>query len=281
MPRSTFLINKSHYAGGSRFVLPLPSAFSVDSNSKTTISVLSFSMYNSTYNISNNLGNNTIKFTWIDNTVYNWTIEDGYYSVDDLNTWLQSKFIEYKLYCTSQDKSTNIYFVQFLTNPTGYKNEIDVFYVPSYIDVGTTGIIRASGAGWSFPDERKLPKIEINPGLKSYFGMSSRVIFGNETDQTKLYQYLSDITPTISPVFVYVVLCNLINNDFSLVPTLLSQYPIKVGFGSLIIYEASFDTQISVKPGVYFNIIIDLQDQNGAPLQFRDPDFSMTILVDY
>lgn len=281
MPRSTILINKSHYVGGNKFTMNFPTNFVVDNFSKTTISVLSFSMYNSTYNISRSLGNNLIKFTWIDNTVYNWTIEDGYYSVDDLNTWLQSKFILNKLYCTSTDKSSNVYFAQFLTNPTGYKNEIDIIYVPSLSEVATSGMIRASGASWNFPNERKLPKLEINPGLKAYFGMSTRVVFGDETDQTILYQYLSDVTPTISPVFVYMVTCNLVHNDFSLEPGLLSQYPIKVGFGSLIVYEASFDTQITVFPGSYKHITIELKDQNGMPLQFRDSDFSMTILIDY
>ncbi len=281
MPRSTFLINKSHYKGNNVYKLPLANSFNVDSKSNTSISVLSFSMYNSTYNISRMLQNNTIKLTWIDGTVYNWTIEDGYYSVDDLNTWLQSKFMLNKLYCTSQDKSTNVYFVQFLTNPTGYKNEIDVFYVPSITDVETTGVLRPIGASWNFVSERRLPILEINPGLKPYFGMTSRVIFGNETDRTKLYQYLSEVTPTISPVFVYIVTCNLVKNTFSQFPTLLSQYPIKVGFGSLIIYEASFDTQLTVREGNYTEVTIELYDQNFKPLQFNDTDFSMTLLVDY
>jgi hypothetical protein len=89
-------------------------------------------MYNSFYNISQaQYGKSNITFTWFDGSVYNWVIPDGYYSLSDLNLWLQQQFILNKLYCVNSNNSQNIYFTVFQTNSVLYKAQIDVYFVPS------------------------------------------------------------------------------------------------------------------------------------------------------
>ena len=48
-------------------------------------------MYNGTFYITAERGNNVISFIWSvgSPTTYTWTIPDGYYSVNDLNYYIQ------------------------------------------------------------------------------------------------------------------------------------------------------------------------------------------------
>ena len=65
-------------------------------------------MYNRTFNITSDRGNNVILFVWNigGTTTYTWTIPDGYYSVSDLNYYVQNQCISNNLYCIS---GTNFY----------------------------------------------------------------------------------------------------------------------------------------------------------------------------
>ncbi len=108
--------------------LKLPKAVEFKKGDK--LSLYSFSMCNSFYNISASQYGN-ITFTWFDNTIYNWTIPDGYFSLSDLHLWLQQQFILNKLYCVNSNNSQNIYFVQFQTNSVLYKAQIDAYFMPS------------------------------------------------------------------------------------------------------------------------------------------------------
>jgi hypothetical protein len=238
-------------------------------------------MYNSTFNISaSQYQNATITFTWFDGTVYNFTIPDGYYAVSDLNTWLQSQFILNNLYCTNSSGSSFIYFAQFQSNSIRYKNEIDIYFVPSVTNVATYGYTKPSSASWNWPLQNKMVQLTINSNLKQYFGMSSRTIFGNET-VVKNYQYLSDTTPIISPVFSYIITANIICSNFNQVPTVLSQFPVTASFGNLINVQSVMDSRIDIKEGLYHELIIQLWDQNFNPLVFQDPELTLFIIVEY
>jgi hypothetical protein len=102
MPRDIISINSTQYVGNNLYRLKLPKAVEFKKGDK--LSLYSFSMYNSFYNISQTQYQNTnIQFTWFDGTVYNWTIPDGYYSLSDLNLFLQQQFVLNKLYCVNSN----------------------------------------------------------------------------------------------------------------------------------------------------------------------------------
>jgi hypothetical protein len=276
MPRDIIAINTTHYQGSNRYTLKLPHAIKLE-NAK--LSLYSFSMYNSTYNISQDLGNNLITFQWFDGTIYNWTIPDGYYSVDDANSWLIGKFIENNLYVENSSKTQNTYFVRFQTNSVLYKNQIDVFYVPSQTEATTLGYLRPSGATWNFPNQRQMVQLTINDNLKKYFGMKTRTLFGNETTITN-YSYLSEIAPVISPVFSIYLSCNLVVSSYNNVANVFAQFPINVSYGSLIQYNSVQDARIDIRSGIYNEISVQLWDQNYKPLQFSDTEFTLFLIIE-
>ena len=276
MPRDIISINTTHYVGNNMYRLKLPKAVQFKKGDK--LSLYSFSMYNSFYNISaSQYGNTQITFQWFDGTIYNWTIPDGYYSLSDLNLWLQQQFIINKLYCVNSNNSQNIYFVQFQTNSVLYKAQIDVYFMPSSANATLYGYQKPSGATWNFPASNLMNKITINSNLKSYFGFSTQTTFGEITPAQNM-NYLSDITPTISPVFSIYIGCNLIVSEFNQIANLFSQFPISAAYGNLIKIESTIDSQISIKEGIYSDIIITLWDQENNPLQFQDNDLTLFLI---
>ena len=277
MPRDIISINTTHYVGNNMYRLKLPKAVQFKKGDK--LSLYSFSMYNSFYNISaSQYGNTQITFQWFDGTIYNWTIPDGYYSLSDLNLWLQQQFIINKLYCVNSNNSQNIYFVQFQTNSVLYKAQIDVYFMPSSANATLYGYQKPSGATWNFPASNLMNKITINSNLKPYFGFSTQTTFGEITPAQNM-NYLSDITPTISPVFSIYIGCNLIVSEFNQIANLFSQFPISAAYGNLIKIESTIDSQISIKEGIYSDIIITLWDQENNALQFQDNDLTLFLII--
>ena len=277
MPRDIISINTTHYVSNNMYRLKLPKAVQFKKGDK--LSLYSFSMYNSFYNISaSQYGNSNITFTWFNGTVYNWVIPDGYYSLSDLNLWLQQQFIINKLYCTNANNSQNIYFVQFQTNSVLYKAQIDVYFMPSSTNAGLYGYQIPSGASWTFPATNTMNKITINSNLKSYFGYSTQATFGEITPVQNM-NYLSDICPTISPVFSIYLGCNLIVSEFNQIGNLFSQFPISAAYGNLIKIESTIDSQISIKEGIYSDIVITLWDQENRPLIFIDNELTLFLII--
>ena len=277
MPRDIISINTTHYVGNNMYRLKLPKAVQFKKGDK--LSLYSFSMYNSFYNISaSQYGNTQITFQWFDGTIYNWTIPDGYYSLSDLNLWLQQQFILNKLYCVNSNISQNIYFVQFQTNSVLYKAQIDVYFMPSSANATLYGYQKPSGATWNFPASNLMNKITINSNLKSYFGFSTLTTFGEITPAQNM-NYLSDITPTISPVFSIYIGCNLIVSEFNQIANLFSQFPISAAYGNLIKIESTIDSQISIKEGIYSDIIITLWTQENDPLIINDNDLTIMLII--
>lgn len=274
MGRDVISMNTTHYQGANMYKIRFPQAVSFKG---AKLSLYSFSMYNSTYNISQSIySNSKITFTWFDGSIYNWFIPDGYYSVSDLNIWLQSQFVTNNLYFTNITGSTFYYCAVFQTNSTQYKNEIDIYYVPNST---TSGYLKPSSATWNFPATNTMVQLTINPNLLSYFGMSSRLTFGNEI-VVKNYQYLSDTFPVISPVFSYYLTANIICSSFNQVAGVFSQFPINVAFGQLIQVNTVMDSRLDIKDGLYNELIIQLWDQNFNPLKFQDPELTLFLIVE-
>ena len=277
MPRDIISINSTHYVGNNLYRLKLPRAVQFQKGDK--LSLYSFSMYNSFYNISQTQYQNTnITFTWFDGTIYNFTIPDGYYSLSDLNLWLQQQFILNKLYCVNLNNSQNIYFAVFQTNSVLYKAQIDVYFMPSATNAGLYGYQKPESALWNFPATNTMVQITINDNFKTYFGFSTQTTFGN-ISPTQNMNYLSDICPSISRVFSIYLGCNLITSDYNQIGNLFSQFPFSSSYGNLIKIESPIDALISIKEGIYSDITITLWDQENKPLQFVDKDLTLFLVV--
>ncbi len=168
--------------------------------------------------------------------------------------------------------------MQFQTNSVLYKAQIDVYFMPSSTNAALYGYQKVPGATWNFPGTNTMVKIEINSNLKSYFGFSTQTIFGIINPAQNM-NYLSDITPTVSPVFSIYIGCNLIVSEFNQIGNLFAQFPISAAYGNLIKIESTIDSQISIKEGIYSEIITSLWTQENDPLVINDNDLTIILII--
>ena len=103
----TLVINSSNYVIGlnNKYVYRFSNSINFEVGS--SIGLSSISIYNSTFNIEKNRGNNTIQIIGL-GTIYTLVIDDGYYNVSDLNFRIQKFCILNNLYMTSNSGSNII-----------------------------------------------------------------------------------------------------------------------------------------------------------------------------
>ena len=160
------ITNTSYVANSTNtFIYNLPS--SARFTNKSRCGLVSLSVYNSTFNITQSRGNNTVTFIWNASTPvsYTWTIADGYYSASDLNSWLQSQMYSNNFYTTSNNGTNVIYFYEIVQNSVRYSIRLNSYYIPTSANATTLGYSQPSGATWAYPASNKTPQLTFGQPL--------------------------------------------------------------------------------------------------------------------
>ena len=138
---------------------------------------------------------------------YNITLPDGFYSVNDINFYLQQFCITNGLYLINSS-GLNVYYLTMSYNQNYYGVQILELLVPTSLPSGFT-----APSNWiGYPTVSRTPYIEIlsNNTFGSIIGFSAGNYGLNATtDQS----FLSNITPNATPVNSLILRCNLVNND--------------------------------------------------------------------
>lgn len=275
MGRHTIIINQSHYKGNGlfRFDMPVGATFK-----DAKLSMYQVTMYNSTFNITAFYGNNTLSIKWIDNTVVNLTIPDGYYSYNDINNFIQNACLANNWYVSPVNNTNSaIYFITCSANSARYAANMNVYAVPTA--ASASGVYtKPSGATWAWPSSPTTPQITLSSGLGKIFGFTNLVI--PPSVQSSNFSAVSNIVPVISPVYSYLVSCNLLNSNFSLQNQLFFQIPINASFGGLIIVNNPQSQLLDIQDGYYKSIDLFFSDQNGNVLNLLDTEVTIILLLD-
>ena len=247
---------------------------------KAELFVHQYGIYNCTFNISSKLKNNTYSVKWINGVTYNYTIQDGYYSFDQLNSVFKYNMINDKMYLQSAtDDTKQLFYIACLANKTAYTAEININFFPSTLP---ENYIKAKNATWNMPSVNTYPQLILSTGLRRLFGFTSQTTFpASQTVSTpaKNLTFLSNTYPILSPIFNYTILCNMVNSRVSQVPTHLYSIPLTAEFGFLIKNEGVSMHGVSVMPIVYNFIEIQFVDQEYNVIDLRDPEISLTFIL--
>jgi len=246
-------------------------------NSDMKLQLVSAQIPYSFFNIASTLNNNKFIIQWPKGSSfinYNVTITDGYYSYTDL-----SNFISF--YC----KTNGLYlldnngliqnFISIQTNTTYYSVQLNLLSVPSSLPANWS-----NPASLQFPTTPKTPKIEIlNNNFSEFLGFSPGVY--PPTTQSTDYMTLSNITPKSSSTNSIIFRCNLINNNISIPGDILDSIGIfNTPFGNNINYASTLnDKKVSMRTGTYNEMTILLTNENNEPLQNRDPNLLINLLI--
>jgi hypothetical protein len=273
--RSFLSLDSSHYQGNGVYEYQFKPADFQD----TTISLMSIVFYNSLFNIKAKYDNNTFSIKWIDDEVYSFTIPDGYYEFDDLNTYIEQQCLLNNLYLNKDNGTKNIFFFNLSTNPSRYRTQLDVYAVPTASEATDLTYSLPSGATWNYPATATTPQITFSGGLLKTMGMTSNSTFpvvASDEDET----FLSDVNPRLLPVFVFHVTCNMVDNKLNRHPKLLHSIAIDEKYGSLINYKPQMMTLLPIRSGQYDRVRIELLDSDYNSLEINDPDFNCVLLLE-
>jgi len=244
------------------------------------IGLSTISIYNSFYNISSIYNNNIINFTFPSAVpiVKSFTIPNGYYSISDLNYFLQQQLISNGLYCISiTNPNTYIYFLEFTTNAVRYSGQINFYALPTQAQATSMGYTIPAGVGWSFPTVPNTPSINFNSGFGSLLGFTAGIY--PPTLSSVNIQFVSNTVPMLSVVNSIIMTCNLINNHGLSIPsTIFDSISILSGFGS-VIHQNNTIVYSDIATNDYETVEIQFYDQNLNLLSILDPDVLITLSI--
>jgi len=279
--RDMIIINTANYVGRNKYVYNLPNPVSLKG---ARLSIHQVSIYNSTFNVSSKLNNNTMTIRWSNGVVYTITIPDGYYSIDDLNGALQLEMTKQNLYYIINSTGKYKFPINMVANIVQYKVQIDIDVIPS---VSMASSLNAGGfsvppnATWTFPTVKTEPILGLPTAeIRSLLGFSKSFLSQSTYPSGTAITYLSDSLPTLSPVFCYIFTTNLLSSRYNSVPTVLYQLALTSSFGSLIDIKNIQEQKLSIREGIYSYIEIQLWDQNYNPLQMNDPELVITLIIE-
>jgi hypothetical protein len=289
MPSYTLILNNTNVVGNYNTQLVynfISGTFHIPEGSRMCLSSLTIPY--SWFNINSALyRNNTFSYIWYYGNgtakTYTVTLPDGFYTLEDIQTYLELYFISQNQYFTNTTTGQNLYYISFSTNATYYAVQLICSPIPSSVPSGFTAPPAGFNGADGFPNVgyTYTPRVVISSS--NNFGTVIGYIPGTYPSAVTLLtnSNLGTLTPNLTPVNSLILLCNLVSNDVSSQGNLFTSIPISnTSFGSNISYNPNFQSWISVNPGNYSSFSITILDQNFNYIEANDPNMLLTLTMD-
>lgn len=270
-----------------KLVYKFPNSVQFKGNS---IAVSSVSLYYSWFNITSALGNNTFSYTWTvgsTTTTYTITIPDGLYEISTLNSLLQFEMIANGHYLVNG--ASNVYYIEFILNPTRYAVQINTYLVPTTLPSGYT---QPSGfAGYPTTDQNPVVSIPslFNVILGFSAGTTTNANVGNAyTPPTSNYiskttggtlSYLSTQSPNVQPnSCIYFSMSN-INNPYSQPSSIIYGLVPTGAVGELIVERPPQFMWNRMIDGTYNELRLTFLGTDLQPIKINDPQMTIILTI--
>ena len=264
------------------------------------LALSSISMYNSVFNITAALKNNSYTYYWIDGTSNIVTMPDGYYDVDSLNDFLHQTMLVNKHYLVEVATGNFVWFLTLQVNVSVYKIEITCFPMPIATYAVGTMYTLPSGATWVVQTNTITPYVFIpNTFIQSTLGFPTGFYFSGTAGTSGTEPLITGVSPNkvqnsaktvntvlqstnvpqITSLTSYIITCSLINNNYSIPNTLLSAFPPSSAFAEQFVFSPNQMSFIDVQPGSYGSFNITLYDQNLRQITIQDPQIVVLLVI--
>jgi len=255
------------------------------------VAVSSISLYYSWFNITSALGNNTFSYTWVNGAITTTTlvtIPDGAYEVETLNQYLQYIFITNGHYLIDS-AGQNVYYAEFLINPSRYAVQINTYLVPTSLPSGYS-----IPSGFTFPTNTFNPSIIIGTTLGLLLGFATGVTTNQNTSngftppspQTYVAKnalgtlsYISTSAPNIQPNSSVLVSSSGVNNPYASPTSIIYSISPSVGVGEIISEKPPEFMWNELIDGTYNQLRLTLLGTNLAPIQINDPAMTIVLVI--
>jgi hypothetical protein len=240
------------------------------------------------YNVSSYYNNRTFSLifpTAATTTTIAVTLPEGFYTVTQINSYIQQVCIDYGAYLI--DATGNyVYYQQLVYNSTYYAVQLLLFSVPTTLPTGYS-YATAGASGSVYTSAIKLPTTAYTPqfvlassgSISSIIGFAAGATYPSSQTTTS-QSPKSTLTPVGSTVNSIIMQCSLVNNSCAVPSDILDSMPINnTSFGSNISYNPSFQKFISLSDGTFNNFTFSFRDQNLNEIYARDPNVSITLII--
>jgi hypothetical protein len=268
------------------------------------IAVQSISLYYSWSNINASpLANNTYSYNWVSGgttTTYTVVIPDGTYEVTDLNYNFQFNCIKNGTYLINA-AGENVYFAEFILNPTLYAVQINTFPVPTssgWTLDSTSGVWTGNSgtpyAGWKtpsastaagtaawvgFPTSTFNPQLTLPANFSTILGFTANFQTSLNSGTGTNLSYTSSQAPQLQPnSSIYFAISN-ISNKYAVPSSIIYSMSPRVAFGEQINdYPPQFAWN-KLLPGTYNQIRLQILGINFQPIKILDPNMTIVLVI--
>lgn len=275
MSKKIILTSKNYDSINKNFtyVFPFPQDFT-----DYEMCVSQFNMFNSWFNISSAIGNNTIRIgvpnangsSYIDIIG---TIPDGFYDSYSFNLYLQSLMYDNGLYY-STGIGTVTYFLSLDLLATEYKNSVTLYKV--------SGFTLQNGTSYSSNRDIYL-NVQFSSKLGELYGFTSNLRYGptsySSSSSTSKIIIKSNLTPQVNPFNSIIVLCDVVNQlGFANPSDYLYSCALSSAYGSMLQAKKVENVYVKCINRVAKSITLNLVDNYFNKLEVLDNN-SMIILT--
>lgn len=227
-------------------------------------------------NISLAYNNNSIQITFPANagSFFTGTITfaDGFYTVPNLNAYIQKYSIENGLYLIN-DSGQYVYYLTLYYNTTYYGVQLISQLMPTSLPSGWT-----APSNWvGFHSVSLTPQITIlNNNFGKIIGFNSGTF---PTTNTANASILNTFTPLGSNVNSLIIRCSLVDNQCGMPTDVLDTMPVNATFGSNINYQPYSLKWVKISSGFQQFLTISFVDENLNALAAQDPNITISLLL--
>jgi hypothetical protein len=274
---SPIMINQKLNSSGKKNTLTLQFPNTVDFYNKE-IALSYLGIYYSWRNVSgrytenrnDGYDNNRFGYFWTDGNFYDVTLPEGFYTIADINNYLQTIVMVQNGHYMVDANGKNVYFISIAPNSVYYTTT--VVCNPVVVPVGGTN---PNGLALGNTPQLNIPSSN-NFGLLLGFNAGN---YPATSGTTTTFYVNGQSTPNISPVTTINVNCNLAESQTSSLVHSIYQFSPTVGYSEYINITPPYLIFYDISNGAYRNITIFFTDQDGKPLDIIDGNINVSLLV--
>ena len=243
-----------------------------------SLAVAKISMYYSWTNINAfPLANNTFTYEYVvgaatlSTTV---TIPDGVYEIAQLNEFLQFQFIADGLYLVN-DLGLNVYYAEWIVNPTLYAIQINTYPVPLSLPLGWT-----QPANWvGYPAVIYNPSLILTANFNKIMGFVANFTTSLNSGAGAVLSYTSTVAPQVQPNPTLFVSSTGIQNIYASPSSIIYSVTPTVAVGEQIVDTPNEYVFSKFLEGTYSDIRIRFLGTDLQQIALLDPTMTITLLI--
>lgn len=235
------------------------------------------------FNVSTFYNNQNLSFvfpTGATTTTLNITLTAGFYTVTQINQFIQNQFIIAGLYLKNAS-SQYVYYYDISYNTAYYAIQFTASTVPNALPTGysyaTTGFY-STLAGLP-TTSTQVPQLVLSSNSPlAILGFTAGTY--PPTQPGVSYSITSNSLPPVgSTINSLIFRCNLVKNVCTTPADILDAANINATFGSNITYAPNFEKWLPISDGTFSSLLFTYVDQNLNTISALDPNVSITLLI--